>query len=1374
MKKLKSVFSNFNKKLLIIVLLFFITLVMTMSSVSTAGVAYETYTNISVNTTQNVGTGLSFDITGNLTDSSTSGGIGGKNITVNITDRSNSSNTYANSSLTETNGSFVVPFNINVTGSYDCVITFAGDTNRNCSPASVKMPIVVKKLATYFVLEDIQSSGLMQLVLFDENLNTLNGVIVSYSDNRGTPPSGQIITGTLGNFSYTAGGFANNMATVIQMNYSGNATHAPSSFIIAMDQNVIIGITINPTNIVNITTETVLIFTGTVYERAGTGGTVLSNISLFVENQLVNIAPLNLIGTGTYNFTLPFNNISSYAISENLEIMISVMYATSGGQARNLSFNQTINVFPAKIPTYIEFSRIYGVEKNTNYTIYGTLYNSSGQPILGVQNVDIYIDGVFKQTVQTDSNGRFNFTFNNDSAGDHNITAVFNDTSYYYYFNITLHFEVEREPSIINVGNNTTIVNDSAIIYGNLTDQHGNLITGEWNMSIYINDTFYTYVTVVNGIFNVTILPRNIRGDYLITARFEGNIEYNRSSGDGWLFVLPINTTTHVDSNNGTATEPLNITGNLTDQNGNPIPNADIEIYIDGTFYMNTTTDTNGRYNVSFTPGKNGTYNVTAFYRGNDTYNESNGTNLLTINRMPTNTTVNSNTGTATEPLNITGNLTDQNGNPIPNADIEIYIDGVPYMNTTTDTNGRYNVSFTPGKNGTYNVTAFYRGNDTYNESNGTNLLTINRMPTNTTVSAHDGTPTQTINITVTLKNQHGIDINGTMNITITSPNGYYESFIVIVNGSYTFSRIFPNIGNYTVTAVYSGNETYVDSNGNNAFTIAEIATIISVSNGTYNVTDPYTINGTLVYTNGTIVNITGNVIISINGTDYVVQLIDGVFTYSNTSYSYGNYTVDVRFVSDGTYAGSNATGWLNILRLNTTTTLDSGIEIIYHYRTNFTAYLHDERNRPIAGALIHFWINISGSEIYVGNATTDSYGKAVVPYDHGSDIGPFNVRAVYDGNLTYVNSNVTQQVNSRELEISIIIENITVKVLRNAKIRVYVIDEFGAIVSNANISVEMNGTTRDYLTDGSGMFYLDYIPDIARNIPIIASHVTASNPHLRTANPFSYGTLSVLALDTSILLKNVVVTALQDATVSATLVDEDGRLLSNMTVDIYIDGEYYGNATTDAYGRIYLNLGSRSTGVYTITATFPGSSYVWAGTVSDGTLTVRPLRTSIFVSAIHNESESTTFVARLYNEFNKPVADRPVAFFLNGQFIGIAVTNSNGIAILPYSYTPNGIIVAEFLGDGIYRESLDNRPFGLNPVDNINDTAVLDPVIKGDLDDYIDSIDIDGTDDDDNESDEGQPISAIAMLDTGNPIAMLVLIILCVFLIGIRKKQKN
>ncbi|MCL2115589.1 MAG: hypothetical protein FWH29_05140 [Methanobrevibacter sp.] len=574
----------------------------------------------------------------------------------------------------------------------------------------------------------------------------------------------------------------------------------------------------------------------------------------------------------------------------------------------------------------------------------------------------------------------------------------------------------------------------------------------------------------------------------------------------------------------------------------------------------------------------------------------------------------------------------------------------------------------------------------------------------------------------------------------------------LIVNIANVTSLNQENIGNK------SSEETSFEGN--------PLSTNIHVENITQKATQVFTINGTVNSASGRLVN--GFVDITINGTLFSnVPVINGKFALTLTYYVYGFYSnLTVVYSGDETFESSNTSGWLNITPVTTTISVRNESVFIFNRSTDFTAILLDEWANPLSGAQVEFWIN----GINVANHTTNGNGRAVYGFNPGLDPSIHNITVIYSGNGTYLDSSNLTLMVPKPLETFIVIENKSDnKPFKDVIIYLKFVDELGNPIVNITLNVTLNGVIyQEITTDANGralIYYYTNVSGIATfgvaPIPISLLRPDLSPPII------SEGIVRTDPLDTTINLRNIVVTTFQSAAFSFLLIDEDGRLLANKgNIIISLDGVQIGGYhSSDAFGRVYVDAGLLPLGVYNITANFPGNPHTWAPVTSVRTLTVRLTRTTVFVSAIYNGTNSTSFVAKLHDaENNKILSGKSIIFFLNGKYIGMAVTDHNGIAILNYSYTLGGNIAAEFLGDNNYREYMDNRTFGTT------DIILSDPEPNDNPESIEDPTDLDTPED----IDDPNLNPVVAMLKTGNPIAIIFLCLLSMFFLGFISKRKD
>lgn len=109
----------------------------------------------------------------------------------------------------------------------------------------------------------------------------------------------------------------------------------------------------------------------------------------------------------------------------------------------------------------------------------------------------------------------------------------------------------------------------------------------------------------------------------------EGRNAYLASEGESEVHVLPLNTTTESDDVSGTVGEKVDITADITDQNGDPVQNGTAVLKINGKEY--TAEVKNGTATFEGVELPSESTEATIEYEGNDYYNPSNTTIQVTV-----------------------------------------------------------------------------------------------------------------------------------------------------------------------------------------------------------------------------------------------------------------------------------------------------------------------------------------------------------------------------------------------------------------------------------------------------------------------------------------------------------------------------------------------------------------------------------------------------------------------------------------------------------------------------------------------------------------------------------------------------------------------
>lgn len=273
-------------------------------------------------------------------------------------------------------------------------------------------------------------------------------------------------------------------------------------------------------------------------------------------------------------------------------------------------------------------------------------------------------------------------------------------------------------------------VDNNIDITGKVTDETGNPVSDS-DINITLTQQAYgdkeykpiaseTVKTDNNGAYSYTYTS-NVGGQLNITADNNLINHYTKES----VFIAPISTIVTMNTrDSANIGESLNITGRLTDTDGNALRYTGVGILVCGTPYGDhnysqyskqyTRTDKDGYYNYIYTPSLSGRFDITAYYPGYHRY-RFNRTDL-SVRLFPKSTKVNINpleniyTG---DDVTISGTLTDGDDNPLRYTSVGMLFNGKNKTYVRTSENGSYSYTYTPENNDS-NITVYYPGYHNY------------------------------------------------------------------------------------------------------------------------------------------------------------------------------------------------------------------------------------------------------------------------------------------------------------------------------------------------------------------------------------------------------------------------------------------------------------------------------------------------------------------------------------------------------------------------------------------------------------------------------------------------------------------------------------
>ena len=718
--------------------------------------------------------------------------------------------------------------------------------------------------------------------------------------------------------------------------------------------------------------------------------------------------------------------------------------------------------------------------------------------------------------------------------------------------------------------------------------------TVDYEISIYVNDVlqltqngrhegsgYYTiplkeYVPVAVGdIFKIVVKLANPQNGYaavpiseqLSTTRcyYAPGVSYFSNDGKKWtdLYDYSASAYSHTynsqvaclkaftvaDMQNTTVTlnnitpkvqEFSEIIATVTDAKGKMAKIGEVIFSINGTNYTAGVVDGVAKINVYF--DEVGDYVISANYKNNGLYNGSFVQKTVSVTKTDVNLTAYIGDIVYGENPIVNINLTSVAGINVT-GDVVLTISGKKYIVNVVNGLAVFEIPEMLDA-GEYHIDVSYLGSEKYNAADGAADFTVAKKEITMNVTIDKDYRDITVNVNLSEK------LDG--NLTVLVNNTPYT--LSYTNG--TGSLIFKNLtyGNYTINAVFT-KDNYQTVNVSENVEINSIKTVLEAE------------NVVMYYKDGTrfavvLKDINGNplanmdVIISINGRNYVKQSDENGTASLGLNLESKNYTVVTTFGGNSKYFGTRSNNTVSIL----STLLSKDIVKYYRNGTQFYATVLDFKGNPLANTTVMF--NING---VFYNKTTDENGTAKLNIwlRPGKYI------------ITIFNLVTGEQAGNNVTVLSKIVENYDlVKYYKNAsKFSVKILDSQGYPVEGTIVTFNINGVFYYKETDSNG------IASLAINLRPGKYVITTMYGQYDVGN-----NVTVLpTLQTSDLKMKY----LDGSAFNARVVDGQGNPLANQIVKFNVNGVFYNKVTNDE-GIASLNIRLMK-GEYIITSIYNG-----------------------------------------------------------------------------------------------------------------------------------------------------------------------------------------
>lgn len=468
-----------------------------------------------------------------------------------------------------------------------------------------------------------------------------------------------------------------------------------------------------------------------------------------------------------------------------------------------------------------------------------------------------------------------------------------------------------------------------------------------------------------------------------------------------------------------------------------------------------------------------------------------------------------------------------------------------------------------------------------------------------------------------------------------------------VVNGSAKISVYFDEVGDYIISANYQDNGLYNGSSVQKTVSVTktDVNLTVDIDDIIYGENPVANINLTSIAG----INITDDVVLTVNNKKYSVKVINGSAVFSVPEIlTAGEYQAIVSYLGSEKYNLANNSVNFTVAKkeINMNVTIDKDYRDIT-VNVNLSEKLDGNLTVLVNNTSYTLtYINGTGSLIFK-NLT---YGNYTI-----------NVTFTKDN---YQSINVSENVEINSIKTVLETENVVMYYKNGTRFVVVLKDIDGNPLANMNVTISING--RDYIkqTDENGTAFMGLNLD-SKNYTVVTTFNGTSKYFGTSAN----NTVSILP---TIISKNIVKYYRNGTQFYVTVLDFNGNPLANTTVRFNIHGVFY-NKTTDENGTAKLNIQLRP-GNYIITVF---NLVTGEQTGNNVTVLSKIVENYDLVKYYQNASR---FSVKILDNQGYPVEGTIVTFNINGVFY-YKETDSKGIASLGINLRPGKYVITTMYG---------------------------------------------------------------------------------------------
>ena len=1014
---------------------------------------------------------------------------------------------------------------------------------------------------------------------------------------------------------------------------------------------------------------------------------------------------------GTYDVSASYSGDNHYVAAENSTVFkVDKVLANLNIHVEDITFGEnglviitlpsdidgsivTVNVNGKVYPVTVEngFAKLPLRELNAgDYTISAVfagndkylpgvsnalLTVSKADPALNVLISDVGYDGVFNINVALTGvdaiglNGNVIVTVNNKdysvnivngkgtavgvklAAGTYDFTAAWAGNDNYNAVGDSGKFSVAKVDSIIDVAVSDIKVGEDAVISVKLLSD----ATG--SVTVTVNGKDYTE-TVVNGVANVKVADLKA-GTYDVAVKYSGDNNYNAAVATSSFTVSKVDSTMDVTVNDIVFGGDLTVDAVLPDD-----ATGEVVITVNGVDYPVPIVD--GKATGTIGGLAAGDYTVTVKYAGDDKYTAveiAKGVNVAKAQPVLGVVIADVDYGNG---FVIEATLTGVNSAPL-SGNVIVTVAGKEYTVKVTD--GKGIATGDKLAAGTYAFAAAWAGDDNYNIVTENGDFKVNKIDSSVAVNVNNIKVGEELTITV------NVPSDATGDVTVSVDGKEYK--VAIENGKAVKTISGLKADDYTVTVKYAGDNNYNAAVAASSFTVSKVDSTMDVTVNDIVFGGDLTVDAVLPD------DATGEVVITVNGVDYPVPIVDGKATGTIGGLAAGDYTVTVKYAGDDKYTAVEIAKGVNVAKAQPVL----GVVIAdVDYGNGFVieATLTGVNNASLSGNVI---VTVAGKEYIV--EVTD--GKGIFTGDKLA-AGTYGFATAWAGNDNYnaVAENGDFKVNKIDSTVAVNADDI--KVGENVTVTVNVPTD-----ATGDVIIIVDGV--DYTVAIENGKAVKTIADLKANDYTVTVKYSGDNNYNANQNTTEFTVSKISDYN-----MNITVPEFKEgvnSTINVVLPKD-----ATGTVTVEIGGKNYTANVTDGVANVIIpGLG---VGDYNITTTYSGDAKYDLMT-KKGNITVIPnvdvnLDVDDVVMVYH---DGTRLVAKLTDYQGKPIVNATIYFNINGVNYA-RTTDANGTASIALNLESGAYpVIVAYNGSASYSKISKNITVTINP------SIIADDLVK-------------------------------------------------------------